>query len=164
MDYLVFSISEDNYAIPVSQVREVLDKKTSLEPRDFHPSFAGFTEFRDGEIPVYDLRKRLDYPEVGDDGEGALIIADTGAADRFRMMAFLVDEVSDVVEVDLRRLSDLPEFEKRGTRSPCRRIIENGDAPIVVLDATSLVEEEEKKALTDLEIEEEIKARPGGGV
>jgi purine-binding chemotaxis protein CheW len=161
VDYLVFSISEDKYAVPVSQVREVLDKETSLKPRSFHPSFAGFAEFRNGEVPVYDLRTRLDYPDAADGGEGALIVADTGSSGRYRIMAFLVDEVSEVIEVDLRRLSDLPGFGKKGAGSPCRRIIESGDALIVVLDMTVLVEAEEWKALVAME--EEINARPGGG-
>ena len=145
MDYLIFSVMEDRYAIPVSQVREIVDRKTALHADSFHPSFIGFVDHREGKVPVYSLRKRLDYADE-EDGD-AIVIVDTGSTDRYRFMALLVDEVLEVVSVDLRRLSDLPGFEKSGARSPCRRIIDGEDALIIVLDATSLVEEEERKAL-----------------
>ena len=163
MDYLIFSILGDRYAIPVTQVRQILDGEFSADAETLPPPFVGSVVHRDVSAPVYDLRMRLDYPEADAPAAGAIIVADTGSAGRCRVIGFLVDEVFEVLHVELRSLSDLPVLERGGPQSPCRRVIEDGDALIIVLDATSLVGEEERKALAAMEMERETNARSGNG-
>lgn len=99
-----FRLGEDLYAIDIMRIKEIIRplKLTSL------PKFPAFMEgiinLRGTVIPVVDLRRRFELPDVEDTSSTRLLIVSlTG-----QVLALVVDEVTEVVTVPVKDIKPPP--------------------------------------------------------
>jgi len=99
-----FRLGEDLYAIDIMRIKEIIRplKLTSL------PKFPAFMEgiinLRGTVIPVVDLRKRFDLPDVEDTSSTRLLIVSLAG----QVLALVVDEVTEVVTVPVKDIKPPP--------------------------------------------------------
>ena len=150
-DFLTFRLGSDTFALPVSQVREIIDGSGEIDESPAIPAFPGRVHRHGSEYAVYNLSLRLakeqSSPDIRASGN-ALILADTGGTDSHRYIAFLVDDVIEVISVELRSISDIPDIDGGDIQTPCRRVIEYSDELIVAVDAAEVVTSAERVALS----------------
>ena len=90
---IVFELAQELYALPISQVREVLPIAT-LTPFVAAPAeLAGMLRLRGALLPVVDLRRRLGLPHVPQQIGHCIIAVQLGSC----VVGLLVDGVRDVV-------------------------------------------------------------------
>ena len=100
---VVFSISNEEYAVPITRVQEIIDY---TEPRSVVADAAwirGVISLRGKIVPVYDLGARLGLAADGSDDAKIVIVEVAG-----EMAGVIVDDVTEVLTVEDEQLEDVP--------------------------------------------------------
>jgi purine-binding chemotaxis protein CheW len=100
---VVFSLGDEEYALPITQVQEII---RYTEPRSVAaeaPWIRGVISLRGKIIPVCDLAARLGvHGERAADAKIVIVETDSGTA------GVIVDEVEEVMTVDHHQLDEVP--------------------------------------------------------
>lgn len=100
---VVFSLGEEEYALPITQVHEII---RWTEPRSVASDAAwvrGVISLRGRIVPVYDLAARLGLPSERSE-HAKIVIVEAGAD----MAGVVVDDVEEVLTVDVEALDSVP--------------------------------------------------------
>lgn len=141
---VVFRLGEQRYAFPVSQVQEIQQIVRPTQVPDTWPALLGMIDLRGKVLPLIDLRRLLGMPPTDYDLQTPMVIGRSGEV----LIAFVVDEVEDVVDVPddcIQAPSGIYELAEK-MLGVCRL----GEGLIFVLDAPSLLPEEQAAAVSRL--------------
>lgn len=102
--YLTFRVARIDFAIEASRLRGILAAR-GLEPvapspsltRFFGECMCGFASLRGRDIPVVDLRARLNLPHGTHGRHPCIIVVEIGTADGPRLLGFIADRVSNMI-------------------------------------------------------------------
>lgn len=111
--YLTFTLNEEQYAVPVAKVREVLEyTKITKLPRtaDF---MKGIINLRGSGVPVIDLRLKFGMAETPIDKDTSIIVLEVDSRDGSVVVGALADSVHEVLEIAAGKVEPAPRF---GTR------------------------------------------------
>ncbi len=100
---VVFSLGEEEYALPITQVHEII---RYTEPRSVASDVdwvRGVISLRGKIVPVYDLASRLGF--ASERKESAKIVIVETATD---MAGVIVDDVEEVLTVESAQIEDVP--------------------------------------------------------
>jgi purine-binding chemotaxis protein CheW len=140
--YLIFVLGGEEYALEVSQAREVLDLRP-VTPVPNTPAFVkGVMSCRGNVVPVIDLRVAFGLPAVEDD-ETCIVLADSEHV----KMGLVVDRVAGVVDVGDQQLEETPSFEGETGTSMIRGIRRDYGKATIVLDIGMVMDPGEARAL-----------------
>ena len=113
--YLTFLIAEEQYGLSIQRVQEIIGiMPVTTVPRA--PYFVrGVINLRGRIYPTIDLRLKFDLSPKDDDEKTCIIIAETIAEGQHRRdhrvrMGLIVDEVSEVLDVEAAQINAPPEF------------------------------------------------------
>ena len=128
---VVCSLGEEEYALPIDQVREIV---RAVEPRSVAsdlPWMRGVISLRGMLVPVYDLATRLGVTAV-DGGRAKIVIVET----RGEVAGVLVDDVVEVLTVALELIEEVspPGVDARPTS-----IAKLGERLVLLLDPADLL-------------------------
>jgi purine-binding chemotaxis protein CheW len=107
-----FRIGEEEYAIDIMRIREIIRPPKLTPVPDATGLLEGVINLRGAIIPVVDLRRRLGQPVRIDPRQNKLIICVVQG----RLVAFRVDEVLEVVRLPMGQLRPAPKL--RDGREP----------------------------------------------
>jgi purine-binding chemotaxis protein CheW len=127
---VVFSLGDEEYALPITQVHEII---RYTEPRSLassDPSVRGVISLRGKIIPVYDLATRLGI-ERAECSDAKIVIVET-AED---VAGVVVDDVEEVITIAADQLDEAPTAGGRGIDG----IAKIGDRLVVLLDPEGIV-------------------------
>jgi purine-binding chemotaxis protein CheW len=127
---VVFSLGEEEYALPITQVHEIIRFTEPRSVASSDPSVRGVISLRGKILPVYDLATRLGV-EHADVTEAKIVIVET-AED---MAGVVVDDVEEVITIDGEQLDEAPTAGGRGIDG----IAKIGDRLVVLLDPEGIV-------------------------
>lgn len=106
--YLTFFIDGQLYAIPSSEVVEII----RMQPITFMPKLPEFVKgvinLRGKIVPVIDLRLKFDLEERAYDDHTSIIVLDHSELS----IGFIVDTVNDVTDIEENQISDAPKLSK----------------------------------------------------
>ncbi len=129
---VVFSLGEEEYALPIQQVHEII---RFSEPRSVASRVEwvrGVISLRGKIVPVHDLAMRLGVPK-GDESGAKIVIVETEGA----MTGVIVDDVEEVVTVNEQQLEAAPVDSQA-----IEGIAKLGDRLVVLLDPAALFADE----------------------
>jgi purine-binding chemotaxis protein CheW len=126
---VVFSLGEEEYALPITQVHEIIRYTEPRSVASSDPSVRGVISLRGKILPVYDLATRLGV-EHADVSEAKIVIVET-AQD---MAGVIVDDVEEVITIDAEQIGEAP-IGGRGIDG----IAKIGDRLVVLLDPEGIV-------------------------
>jgi purine-binding chemotaxis protein CheW len=96
---VVFSLGEEEYALPISYVHEIIRYAAPRTVASSDPSVCGVISLRGKIIPVFDLATRLGLEK--DRAEQAkIVIVETVADGESALAGVVVDDVEEVITVD----------------------------------------------------------------
>ena len=127
---VVFSLGEEEYALPITQVHEIIRFTEPRSVASSDPSVRGVISLRGKILPVYDLATRLGVEHASTVAEAKIVIVET-AED---MAGVVVDDVEEVITIDAEQLDDAPTAGGRGIDG----IAKIGDRLVVLLDPEGL--------------------------
>jgi purine-binding chemotaxis protein CheW len=128
---VVFSLGDEEYALPITQVHEIIRFTEPRSVASSDPSVRGVISLRGKILPVYDLATRLGMEHRSSDVEAKIVIVET-AED---MAGVVVDDVEEVITIDSDALDEAPTAGGRAIDG----IAKVGDRLIVLLDPEGIV-------------------------
>ncbi len=105
LQLVTFALDREEYAVPISQVREVIRVGDLTRVPEAPQHIRGVTNLRGRILPVVELRSRLGLAPLETPGPRArIIVVDSGG----RILGLLVDSVSHVLKVSAGMVIDAP--------------------------------------------------------
>lgn len=126
---LVFSLGEEEYALPVTSVQEIIHYTQPRAVASEAHWIRGVISLRGKIIPVADLGARLNLQTEERDG-GKIIVVESGSV----TAGVVVDDVDEVLTIDETQLDSVP---AAGTEA-IDGIVKIDDRLIILLDLESL--------------------------
>jgi purine-binding chemotaxis protein CheW len=127
---VVFSLGDEEYALPITQVHEIIRFTEPRSVASSDPSVRGVISLRGKILPVYDLATRLGV-EHADVAEAKIVIVETGD----EMAGVVVDDVEEVITIGASQLDEAPTAGGRAIDG----IAKIGDRLVVLLDPEGIV-------------------------
>jgi purine-binding chemotaxis protein CheW len=149
--YLTFSLDNEQYAINVTKVREVLEYTRITKIPKTAQSMKGVINLRGSGVPVVDLRIKFGLPEIETTKDTSIIVIEVAGTDGGVVIGALADSVQEVIELDKSKIEPPPRF---GTRLAADYILGMGkkeDRFIVILDIDKIFNADEVSLLAKTE-------------
>jgi purine-binding chemotaxis protein CheW len=101
---VVFSLGEEEYALPITEVHEIIRYTEPRSVASSDPSVRGVISLRGKILPVYDLATRLGLDAHEAVAEAKIVIVETADA----MAGVIVDDVEEVLTIEAGQLDEAP--------------------------------------------------------
>jgi purine-binding chemotaxis protein CheW len=139
--YLRFSLAEEEFAIPLVIVREVIGMPETTPVPQMPKHFVGIMNLRGSIISILDLRLKMGI-KPGTSEETAVIILDFGDLN----VGAIVDRVNAVSELSTDQISEAPRADGgRGqAHGAVAGVCRDGDNLILILDISAALSADEK--------------------
>ncbi|MBU1081919.1 MAG: chemotaxis protein CheW [Spirochaetes bacterium] len=141
--YLTFTLNEENYAVSVGKVREVLEHtRITKLPRtaDF---MKGIINLRGSGVPVIDLRLKFGMEETSVGKDTAIIVLDVEGGDGAVVVGALADAVHEVIEMPADKVEPAPRFGTRLAAEFIQGVGKRDDGFVVILDIDRIFNSDE---------------------
>jgi len=133
--YLTFFIEGQLFAIPSSQVVEIIRMQSITFIPNLPPFIIGVINLRGKIVPLVDLRLKFDKPKKEYDDHTSIIVTETGDLG----VGFIVDNVNDVTNVSKNQISDTPRFAKDTTNNYVKGIATLNENAVMLLDIEKIL-------------------------
>ncbi len=144
--YVVFSVEDEEYGIPILSVQEIISLPNLTRMPGVPDYIPGIINLRGNIIPLYVLRSRFNLTEEELTDNSIVIIVQTGE-DKKKTVGFIVDAVSDVVSITENNLSETPEFSSTVDVKYIEKIGKVGNRLIIIINLTNFFTDSENTAL-----------------
>lgn len=145
--YLTFTLDNEQYAISVSKVREVLEHtKITKLPRTAE-FMKGIINLRGAGVPVIDLRLKFGLPETPITKDTSIIVMEVNSLDGDVVVGALADAVHEVVEIDEKAVEPAPRFGTRLAAEFIKGVGKKDELFIIILDIDRIFNADEITAL-----------------
>jgi purine-binding chemotaxis protein CheW len=104
--YLTFALGNEEYAVGVLKVREIIKMMDITAVPQVPPYVKGVVNLRGRVIPVVDLRLKFGLPAVEYSERTCIVVVEPGLQDGAALMGLIVDAVSDVLTIATDDLTD----------------------------------------------------------
>jgi purine-binding chemotaxis protein CheW len=132
--YLTFTLDNEQYAIGVAKVREVLEHtKITKLPRTA-VFMKGIINLRGAGVPVIDLRLKFGLPETPITKDTSIIVMEVESQDGPVVVGALADAVHEVVDIDEKSVEPAPRFGTRLAAEFIKGVGKKDDLFIIILD------------------------------
>lgn len=146
--YLTFTLDNEQYAIGVSKVREVLEHtKITKLPRTAE-FMKGIINLRGTGVPVIDLRLKFGLEETPITKTTSIIVMEVDSLDGTVVVGALADAVHEVVEIDEAAIEPAPRFGTRLAAEFIKGVGKKDELFIIILDIDRIFNAEEISAIS----------------
>ena len=158
--YLGFHVAEEEYAIGILRVREILEYDTVTKVPGTPASIRGVINLRGRVVPVVDLAVKLGLPESCITRRSCIVVVEVALEGVPTVMGVLADSVSQVIDLPASEIEPPPPFGPR-VRVDC--LVGMGRAErkfVLLLDIDKLLSTDELAVAA--QVEAEAAAPPSG--
>ena len=128
---VVFSLGDEEYALPITEVLEIIRFTEPRSVASADPSVRGVISLRGKILPVYDLATRIGVEARDAPADAKIVIVESADA----MAGVIVDDVEEVLTVGAEQLDEAPI-----AGGPCiDGIAKVDDRLVVLLDPAAIV-------------------------
>lgn len=141
--YLSFALGDEQYGVDILRVQEIKGWEGATPIPNTPDSVLGVVNLRGTIVPVVDLRKHFQMPEVPYSKTTVVIVANINDADGAkRTVGMVVDAVSEVHNIALEDMRPPPEISGKRHDAAVKGLSVLDDRMLIVLDIDSLLTEE----------------------
>jgi purine-binding chemotaxis protein CheW len=145
--YLTFTLDNEQYAVRVAKVREVLEHtKITKLPRTAE-FMKGIINLRGTGVPVIDLRLKFGLPETAVTKDTSIIVMEVESQEGNVVVGALADAVHEVVEIDEASIENAPRFGTRLSAEFIKGVGKRDDSFIIILDIDRIFNTDEMSIL-----------------
>ena len=149
--YLGFTIADEEYAIGILRVKEILEYDTMTRVPGTPPSIRGVINLRGSVVPVVDLALKLGLPESPITKRTCIVVVEVDLDGERTVMGVMADAVSQVMDLGSADIEPPPAF---GTRVHMDHLLGMGKAGkkfILLLDIDRILSVNELMEMTKLQ-------------
>ncbi len=140
--YLTFNLGEEEFALEIAAVREVLDM-TSITKVPRTPIFMrGVINLRGNVVPVIDLRQILGMDAARIRDNDCIVIVEVGMDGERIQLGAMADSVQEVIDLDDRQIDPPPRLGTRLRTDFIKGMGKKDDAFIIILDIDRVLSDE----------------------
>lgn len=145
--FVTFMVADATYGIEVIKIKEVLYLTKITEVPNTIPSMKGVIDLRGSVVPVIDIRIKFSFQERDFDEDTVILICEYNSS----YIGLIVDSVSDVIDMALQNLQDLPEFSRANDINSdyVKGISRFDDNMIIILDVDKILTLEEFNRISE---------------
>ncbi len=142
--YLTFRLGEEEFAIEINKVREVLDYTTLTKvPRT--PDFLrGVINLRGNVVPVIDLRLNLGMSAIERSVETCIVIVEVSVDGEQVQLGALADSVHEVVNIEPDEIDPPPRLGTRLKTDYIKGMGKRNDKFVIILDIDKVLSDDER--------------------
>src|SRR6187431_2736522 len=111
--HLTFALANDEYAISVLRVKEIIKHDTVTQVPATPAWVRGVVNLRGGAVPVIDLAVKFGMPERPVTPRTCIVVVETRLNGKDALMGMMADSVNQVLEIPASEIQAAPAF---GTR------------------------------------------------
>ena len=149
---LTFKLGNETYGIQINNVREILTYPVVTPIPDASRWVKGVINLRGEVAPIIDLRVRFNINNEPSYTERTIVVA--VKTHDSRMIGLVVDEVSDMENVDLEKLYPAPDMGTSIAPEYLKGLFKKEESMIVILDIDRILDKAEMQKLS-LKIEQD---------
>lgn len=144
--YLTFYLEKELYGIDIMSVQEIIAMmKTTAVPKT-PKCVKGVMNLRGNIIPVVELRTKFQMQSKDPEMHTAIIIVKISGTS----IGFIVDQVEEVVNLGEDQLSDPPQFGSSVNASYLKKMAQNDEQVIMILNLDAIFADEELAGLENI--------------
>ncbi|MDD0853785.1 chemotaxis protein CheW [Halobacteriovorax sp. GB3] len=138
--FLEFSLGEEDYAIPLLSVREVISVPETTPIPKAPAHFLGIMNLRGQVISVVDLRTKLKIKPLENNSEESVIIVDINGMN----LGIVVDSINKVLAFQVDEINEVPEIESQVNAEYIQGVYRKEDSLTVLLDVAKVLDLKDK--------------------
>ncbi|MBZ0255624.1 chemotaxis protein CheW [bacterium] len=138
--YVSFVLQGEEYGVPILSVQEIIRHETLTRVPQSPEFVDGVLNLRGQVIPVINLRRKFGLPESEVDKATRIIVVELCD----RVMGIVVDEVSEVLQVNPEDVSSTPPMGTQVRHDFISGMAKIGDTLVILLEIDKILNTEEK--------------------
>lgn len=147
--YLTFTLAEEQYAVEVYEVKEVLEfTKITKVPRT-QDYMRGVINLRGSVVPVIDLRRKFGMGETEKSVDTSIVVLEIQMNGETVTVGTLADSVQEVVNIDTSQIEPAPQIGTRINTSFIEGIGKLEDQFVIILDIDRIFSETELSSVME---------------
>ncbi|AEJ60393.1 CheW protein [Spirochaeta thermophila DSM 6578] len=141
--YLLFSLGEEHYGIPIAKVQEVVRYIPITRLHDTSRFLKGVVNLRGRIVPIIDLRLKFGFEERPYTDRTVFIVVEVLSPRSPYLVGLAVDAVEDVVEVPDTRVEKMPSVGGKMKSHYLYGLVQLGDRLVLLLNLEEILSTEE---------------------
>ncbi len=147
--YLTFTLAEEQYAVEVYDVKEVLEYSTVTRVPRTQEFMRGVINLRGSVVPVIDLRLKFSMPETEKTVNTRIIVMEVEINGDKVTVGTLADSVQEVINLDQEQIEPAPQIGTRINTEFIKGIGKQDERFIIILDIDRVFAEDELAAVVE---------------
>lgn len=148
--YLTFHIAEEEYAIGILRVREIIQFDSATRVPKTPPWILGVINLRGSVVPVVDLAVKFGLPATSVTSSTCIVITEVLMGGEQTVMGLLADAVSQVVELGADQIDPAPPFGAKVHADYLQGMGRTGSRLILMLDVDKVLSTDELTAAAEV--------------
>jgi purine-binding chemotaxis protein CheW len=140
---VIFKLDDEAFGVDILQVKEIIKPQKAIRVPNTPSFIEGIINLRGEVYGVFNLRKKLQFPEKDIDDITKMMIISVGNMD----VSFIVDEVSEILRIDEGQIKEPPELVAGINRKYISAVADIGERSIIILDFQFIMSEAEQEEL-----------------
>ena len=137
--YLTFALADEEYALPVLKVREIIKMMEITQVPKVPPHVKGVINLRGKVIPIVDLRLKFGFPPQDATERTCIIVVDAALNGGRGSLGFVVDGVSEVMNITAEEIEPTPDFGEQVNTAYMQGLAKRGAHVKMLIDLDRLV-------------------------
>jgi purine-binding chemotaxis protein CheW len=147
--FLTFALGQEEYGVEILKIQEIKGFST-ITPLPNAPTFIkGVLNLRGTIVPIVDLRKKFSLPEVGYTKFTVIVVVQIQG----KIMGFIVDAVSDVLNVARTDIQPTPDLYGQVDTSFINGLAKTGEKLVILLDIEKVLTTAEAAGVVQAAVE-----------
>ena len=132
--YLTFALADEEYALPVLKVREIIKMMEITQVPRVPPHVKGVINLRGKVIPIVDLRLKFGLPPQDATERTCIIVVDAALNGGRSSLGFVVDGVNEVMNIVADEIEPTPDFGEHVNTTYMQGVAKRGSHVKMLLD------------------------------
>lgn len=145
--FVTLGLGDETFAVPVEQVREILDYRTPFGIPDGPAYFLGLTDVRGVGTPLLDLRLKLGLAPAQPTPASRILVVDVPTGGQTLSLGLVADRVIEVIAVRSDRIEPAPEIGLPWRSEYIAGVVRRESGFVVLLDLPRLLTAADSAAL-----------------
>ena len=141
--FLIFTVENEYYAIPISKVQEVIRYIPITSLHETSSYLKGVINLRGRIIPVIDMRLKFGLPEKEYSERTIFVIVEIVGVKDIYHIGLAVDSVRDVIEIPPDKIEKTPEVGFKFRSKYLYGIVQLGEQMVLILNLDNILTTEE---------------------
>ena len=148
--YLTFTLGDENFALEITAVREVLDLVNITKIPRTPDYMKGVINLRGNVVPIIDLRLNLGMEAAERTVDTCIIIAEIDLGGEMLQIGALADSVQEVVDIDPGNIEPAPKIGTSLNTEFIKGMGKRDEEFVIILDINRVLTVKELSALKEL--------------